>query len=170
MSWDVVIVADSRFMLGLGTQIRPHIERHFGERWSKPNARMREFVRARRAIWRCRHTDRGWLDGGCRRLQPAPQPLSMADALRGRRRRWGGSETRPSATPQRLTGGRYLPVLTNWMQSPWFLKGRGEVKVRQPPCLHCSLLIGPAGVGVGVGTGLPSTVIAPSVALTPGTA
>src|SRR5262249_49499557 len=37
---------------GLGTQIRPHVERRFGQPWSKPNRRMREFVRAIRAIWR----------------------------------------------------------------------------------------------------------------------
>jgi probable F420-dependent oxidoreductase len=53
---DLQLVSKGRFMLGLGTQIRSHIERRFGERWSKPNARMREFVRALRAIWRCWET------------------------------------------------------------------------------------------------------------------
>ncbi len=42
-----------RFILGLGSQIRPHIERRFGQPWSRPAARMREFVQAVRAIWRC---------------------------------------------------------------------------------------------------------------------
>lgn len=49
---DLQLLSKGRFTLGLGTQIRPHIERRFGEPWSKPNARMREFVRALRAIWR----------------------------------------------------------------------------------------------------------------------
>src|SRR4030095_12593934 len=49
---DLQLLSRGRFLLGLGTQIRPHIERRFGETWSKPNARMREFVRALRAIWR----------------------------------------------------------------------------------------------------------------------
>jgi probable F420-dependent oxidoreductase len=53
---DLHLLSKGRFTLGLGTQIRPHIERRFGERWSKPNARMREFVRALRAIWRCWET------------------------------------------------------------------------------------------------------------------
>jgi probable F420-dependent oxidoreductase len=53
---DLQLIAKGRFILGLGTQIRPHIERRFGERWSKPNARMREFVRALRAIWRAWET------------------------------------------------------------------------------------------------------------------
>jgi len=52
---DLQLVSQGRFILGLGTQIRPHIEKRFGQIWSKPNARMREFVRALRAIWRCWH-------------------------------------------------------------------------------------------------------------------
>lgn len=49
---DLQLVSRGRFILGLGTQIRPHIEKRFGQPWSRPNARMREFVRALRAIWR----------------------------------------------------------------------------------------------------------------------
>ena len=48
---DLQLLSRGRFILGLGTQIRPHIEKRFGETWSRPNARMREFVRALRAIW-----------------------------------------------------------------------------------------------------------------------
>src|SRR5262245_49479115 len=48
---DLQLLSGGRFVLGLGTQIRPHIEKRFGQPWSKPNARMREFVRAVRAIW-----------------------------------------------------------------------------------------------------------------------
>lgn len=51
MANDLQTIAQGRFILGLGTQIRPHIERRFSQVWSKPNARMREFVRAIRAIW-----------------------------------------------------------------------------------------------------------------------
>ena len=40
-----------RFMLGLGSQIKPHIERRFSMPWSQPAARMREYVSALRAIW-----------------------------------------------------------------------------------------------------------------------
>lgn len=42
-----------RLDLGLGSQVRPHIERRFSETWSHPAARMREFVLAVRAIWAC---------------------------------------------------------------------------------------------------------------------
>ncbi len=41
-----------RFMLGLGSQIKPHIEKRYSMPWSHPAARMREFIAAMRAIWR----------------------------------------------------------------------------------------------------------------------
>ena len=40
-----------RFLLGLGSQVRPHIERRFSMPWSRPAARMRELVLAIRAIF-----------------------------------------------------------------------------------------------------------------------
>jgi probable F420-dependent oxidoreductase len=49
---DLQLLARGRFVLGLGTQVRPHVEKRFSQTWSKPNVRMREFVRAIRAIWR----------------------------------------------------------------------------------------------------------------------
>ncbi len=42
-----------RFILGLGSQIKPHITKRFSMEWSKPAARMREMVLAIRAIWDC---------------------------------------------------------------------------------------------------------------------
>jgi probable F420-dependent oxidoreductase len=44
-----------RLVLGLGSQIKAHVTRRFGMPWSRPAARMREFVLAMRAIWRCWH-------------------------------------------------------------------------------------------------------------------
>jgi probable F420-dependent oxidoreductase len=46
-----------RFILGLGSQIKPHIEKRFSMPWSHPAARMREFILAMRAIWAA------WNDG-----------------------------------------------------------------------------------------------------------
>jgi alkanesulfonate monooxygenase SsuD/methylene tetrahydromethanopterin reductase-like flavin-dependent oxidoreductase (luciferase family) len=40
-----------RLILGLGSQVRPHIERRFSMPWSSPAQRMEEYVRALRAIW-----------------------------------------------------------------------------------------------------------------------
>jgi len=40
-----------RVALGLGSQIRAHVTRRFSMPWSRPAARMREYVLALRAIW-----------------------------------------------------------------------------------------------------------------------
>lgn len=52
MANDLQLITGGRFILGLGSQIRPHIEKRFSQTWTKPNARMREFVLAMRAIFR----------------------------------------------------------------------------------------------------------------------
>ncbi len=43
--------SQGRLVLGLGSQIRPHVERRYSMPWSSPAARMAEFVSAMRAIW-----------------------------------------------------------------------------------------------------------------------
>lgn len=52
---DLHRLSGGRFHLGLGSQIRPHIERRFSMPWSAPAARMREMVLAIRAIWATWH-------------------------------------------------------------------------------------------------------------------
>jgi probable F420-dependent oxidoreductase len=54
---DVQLLSRGRLLLGLGSQIRPHITRRFSMPWSQPAMRMREFILALRAIWSC------WNDG-----------------------------------------------------------------------------------------------------------
>ena len=51
IAWDLQSLSRGRFILGLGSQIKPHIEKRFSQPWSRPAARMREFVQAVRAIW-----------------------------------------------------------------------------------------------------------------------
>ncbi|WP_433602366.1 TIGR03617 family F420-dependent LLM class oxidoreductase [Nocardia sp. CA-135953] len=50
------VLSGGRLLLGLGSQVKPHIERRFGMPWSKPAARMHEFIEALRAIWTCWQT------------------------------------------------------------------------------------------------------------------
>src|SRR5690242_8341426 len=54
-AYDLQLASRGRFNLGLGTQIKPHIEKRFSMEWSKPAARMREMVLAIRAIWASWH-------------------------------------------------------------------------------------------------------------------
>jgi probable F420-dependent oxidoreductase len=53
---DLQMLSEGRFILGLGTQVKAHIERRFNMPWSKPAARMREMVLAVRAIFDCWQT------------------------------------------------------------------------------------------------------------------
>lgn len=48
---DLNAYSRGRFVLGLGSQIKPHITKRFSMPWSSPAARMREFIQALRAIW-----------------------------------------------------------------------------------------------------------------------
>ncbi len=54
---DLQRFSKGRFILGLGSQIKPHIEKRFSMPWSHPAPRMREFVLAMRAIWACWNND-----------------------------------------------------------------------------------------------------------------
>jgi probable F420-dependent oxidoreductase len=51
-AWDLARLSAGRFILGLGTQVRAHIERRFGMPWDPPVPKLREYVQAVRAIWR----------------------------------------------------------------------------------------------------------------------
>ena len=50
---DVQLLSRGRLLLGLGSQIKPHIEKRYSMQWSHPARRMREYVLAMRAIWAC---------------------------------------------------------------------------------------------------------------------
>lgn len=60
---DIQLASGGRLQLGLGSQVKTHIERRFSMPWSKPAARMREYVEALRAIWT------SWETGGPLRFQ-----------------------------------------------------------------------------------------------------
>lgn len=53
LGYDLQSVSGGRFVLGLGSQVKPHIEKRFSSVWSHPAERMREIVLAIKAIWNC---------------------------------------------------------------------------------------------------------------------
>lgn len=55
-AWDLQLASRGRFVLGLGPQVRAHNENRFSVKWSPPAPRLREYVKAMRAIWRCWET------------------------------------------------------------------------------------------------------------------
>ena len=50
-AYDLQSLTGGRFILGLGSQVKPHIQRRFSMPWSEPAPRMREYVQALKAIW-----------------------------------------------------------------------------------------------------------------------
>jgi probable F420-dependent oxidoreductase len=59
-AWDLAGMSDGRFILGLGTQVKGHNERRFSVKWEAPVPRLREYIQALRAIFKC------WSEGGAR--------------------------------------------------------------------------------------------------------
>jgi len=62
-AWDLGRLSRGRFMLGLGTQVKAHIERRFGMPWDPPVPKLREYVQAVRAVWR------SWQEGAPLRVE-----------------------------------------------------------------------------------------------------
>ena len=56
-AYDLQLFSEGRFRLGLGSQVRAHVEKRYGARWGSPVAHMRECVQATKAILR------SWQDG-----------------------------------------------------------------------------------------------------------
>jgi probable F420-dependent oxidoreductase len=50
-AWDLAAFSGGRFVLGLGTQVRAHVERRFSAAFDQPVARLRDYILALRAIW-----------------------------------------------------------------------------------------------------------------------
>src|SRR5687768_7283790 len=53
-AWDLAAQSNGRFILGLGTQVKAHIERRFGQPWPEsPVKKLREQIQVIRAFWDC---------------------------------------------------------------------------------------------------------------------
>jgi len=51
VAWDLANASRGRFILGLGTQVKAHIERRFATTWESPAPKLREMILAMRALW-----------------------------------------------------------------------------------------------------------------------
>jgi probable F420-dependent oxidoreductase len=50
-AWDLQRASGGRLFLGLGTQVRAHVERRFSAQFDHPAARVTDYIRCLRAIW-----------------------------------------------------------------------------------------------------------------------
>jgi probable F420-dependent oxidoreductase len=57
-AWDLALASKGRFILGLSTQVKGHMERRYSVPWLPPVPRMREYIESLRAIFQC------WEAGG----------------------------------------------------------------------------------------------------------
>ena len=93
IGWDLQSYSGGRFILGLGSQIKPHITKRFSMEWSHPAPRMRELILAVRAIWDTWQT--GTPLDVPRRVLPAHPDDPVLHAERDRPRRLRCSEDLP---------------------------------------------------------------------------
>jgi probable F420-dependent oxidoreductase len=70
-AWTLQKLSRGRFTLGLGPQVRAHIERRFGMKWSPPAPWMREYVAAVRMFWDC------WQNGTPPRFEGAHYNINL---------------------------------------------------------------------------------------------
>lgn len=52
VAYELVDNTDGRFRLGLGSQVRAHVERRYGSEFARPAARLKDYVQAVQACWR----------------------------------------------------------------------------------------------------------------------
>jgi probable F420-dependent oxidoreductase len=50
-AWDIQKLSHGRFILGLGSQVKGHIERRFGMKWESPIPKMREYIEVVKSVW-----------------------------------------------------------------------------------------------------------------------
>jgi probable F420-dependent oxidoreductase len=70
-AWDLARLSGGRFILGLGTQVRAHIERRFGMPWDPPVPKLREYIQVLRAVWRT------WQEGAPLRVEGTYYRISL---------------------------------------------------------------------------------------------
>ena len=51
-AWDLQSLSEGRMILGLGSQVKGHIERRFGMKWEPPAPKMKDVILALRSVWR----------------------------------------------------------------------------------------------------------------------
>ena len=122
---DLNAFAGGRLVLGLGSQVKPHIERRFSMPWHKAAAQMREFIGAMNAIFDC------WYDG--ERLEFAGEyyrhdlmPATFRpENTNGPRPRLVLSATGPLMTPWilKIRSSCALPLITEYTRQLFALNG-----------------------------------------------
>lgn len=75
-AWELQDITQGKFRLGLGTQVRAHIERRYGVEFDPPGPRMREYVQAVKAVFESFRGAKLDFDGEYHELSLMPQMWS----------------------------------------------------------------------------------------------
>lgn len=146
-AWDLAERSQGRFVLGLGTQIKPHITKRFSAKWGRPVQQLREYMGALRAIWHRFQTGetlgfRGeyYNIGGSAhiRARPIPDPaipLYIAGVNTGLAKLAG--ETCDGFHVHSFHTPRYLRDIL----LPAFNEGRANSTLRNPLLLSCAVFV-----------------------------
>jgi probable F420-dependent oxidoreductase len=106
VAWELADATAGRFVLGLGTQVKAHVERRYATPFSPPGPRLREYVLAVREVWRAFQT------GGPLRFDGEWWPMTIGPLGEA----WSGG---PIANSD-------IPIFLAAVQ-PWMLHMAGEV-------------------------------------------
>lgn len=147
-AWDLAQASQGRFILGLGTQIKPHITKRFSAQWGKPVKQLREYIQVLRLIWQGFQTgEQAEFRGEYYSLAPQAGPplaqatmnrdipIYIAGVNRGLARLGGqvcdGFHVHSFHTP------RYLREVL----LPAFRQGRARANISQPLTLSCAVFV-----------------------------
>jgi probable F420-dependent oxidoreductase len=145
---DLQVLSKGRFLLGLGSQVKAHVQRRFSAPFDQPAARMRELVAALRTIWACWH-DQSPLDfrGDFYQhtlmpplFRPAPSsfgPPAVFVAGVGERMTAVAGEVADGFCAHSLTSTRYLRDVTR----PALDRGRAAGRRADPVSIYLPLLL-----------------------------
>jgi probable F420-dependent oxidoreductase len=105
-AWELAQASGGRFRLGLGTQVRIHVERRYASEFDPPGPRLKEYVQAVKAIFRA---------------------FAGEERLTFEGRWWSFSFMTPAWSPGRLPDGIGAPPVDVAAVNPWMWRMAGEV-------------------------------------------
>ena len=105
-AWELAQASGGRFRLGLGTQVRIHVERRYAAEFDPPGPRLKEYVQAVKAIFRA---------------------FAGEEKLAFEGQWWSLSFMTPAWSPGRLPDGIGAPAVDVAAVNPWMWRMAGEV-------------------------------------------
>ncbi len=147
-AWTLAEQSQGRFILGLGTQIKPHITKRFSAKWGKPVRQLREYIEALRAIWQSFQTgDRLNYQGEYYRFSMssssfAPDPMAYHQIPLY----IAGVNTGLASLAGELCDGFHVhsfhtPHYLREVLLPAFQAGRERGAIKQPLTLSCAVFV-----------------------------